>query len=174
MNAGQRSRLTVGVLLVALGVGFLVLQLMPGLADWFRVTLSWPLIIVGVGVLVLVVGLLSAAPETAIGACVVAGIGGILYYQNLTGNWESWAYAWTLIPGFTGVGMVIAGLLGSRVPRSISRGLNQIIASVILFLIFGSIFGPIFGGFSFLGPYWPLLLVAAGLLIIIRALLHRW
>jgi hypothetical protein len=147
---------------------------MPGLADWFRVTLSWPLIIVGVGVLILVVGLLSAAPDAVIGACVVAGIGGILYYQNLTGNWVSWAYAWTLIPGFTGVGMVIAGLLGSRVPRSISRGLNQIIASVILFLIFGSIFGPIFGGFSFLGPYWPLLLVAAGLLIIVRALLRRW
>lgn len=174
MNPGQRSRLAVGVLLVAIGIGFLVLQVVPSLADWFRVTLSWPLIVVGVGILILVVGLLSGAPETATGACVVAGVGGILYYQNLSGNWASWAYAWTLIPGFTGVGMVISGLLGSRVQRSISRGLDQIIASVILFLIFGSIFGPMFGGFSFLGPYWPLLLVAAGLLIIVRALLRRW
>jgi hypothetical protein len=173
MKAGQRSRLAVGVLLVAIGAVFLVLQLMPNLADWFRVTLSWPLIIVGVGALILVVGLLSGAPETAVGACVVAGIGGILYFQNLTGNWVSWAYAWTLIPGFTGVGMVIAGILGSRVPRSIARGLNQIIVSVILFLIFGSIFGPNFGGFSILGPYWPLLLVAAGLLNIARSLLRR-
>jgi len=174
MDAGKRSRLGIGVLLVAVGIAFLVLQLMPNLADWFKVTLSWPLIIVGVGALILVVGLLSGAPETTIGACVVAGIGGILYYQNLTGNWVSWAYAWTLIPGFTGVGMVISGILGSRVSHSISRGLNQIIASVILFLIFGSIFGPMFGGFSFLGPYWPLLLVAAGLLIIVRALVRRW
>jgi hypothetical protein len=174
MNAGKRSRLAVGVLLVAVGVAFLALQVMPGLADWFRVTLSWPLIIVGVGALILVVGLLSGAPETAIGACVVAGIGGILYYQNLTGNWVSWAYAWTLIPAFIGVGMVISGVLGGRVTHSISKGLNQIIVSVILFLIFGSIFGPIFGGFSFLGPYWPVLLIAAGLLVIVRALVHRW
>ena len=174
MNAGQRSRLAMGLLLVAIGIAFLALQVVPGLASWFRVTLSWPLIIVGVGALILVVGLLSGAPETAIGACVVAGIGGILYYQNLTGNWVSWTYAWTLIPGFVGVGMVISGILGSRVTRSISRGLNQIIASVIMFLIFGSIFGPIFGGFSFLGPYWPVLLIAAGLLIIVRTLLRRW
>jgi hypothetical protein len=173
MNAGKRSRLAVGLLLVAVGIAFLALQLMPSLADWFTVTLSWPLIIVGVGVLILVIGLLTGAPETAIGACVVAGIGGILYYQNLTGNWVSWAYAWTLIPGFTGIGMVISGVLGSRVAHSISRGLNQIIASVILFLIFGSIFGPMFGGFTFLGNYWPVLLIAAGLLVIIRAVLRR-
>ena len=174
MGAGKRSRLGLGVLLVAVGIAFLVLQIVPGLASWFTVAVSWPLIIIGVGVLILIIGLLSGAPETAIGACVVAGIGGILYYQNLTGNWVSWAYAWTLIPGFSGVGMVISGILGSRVSRSISRGLNQIIASVILFLIFGSIFGPMFGGFNILGPYWPLLLVAAGLLVIVRAVFHRW
>ena len=174
MNAEKRSRLGLGLILVAVGIAFLVLQIVPGLANWFTVTLSWPLIVVGVGVLILIVGLLSGAPETAIGACVVAGIGGILYYQNLTNNWVSWAYAWTLIPGFSGIGMVISGLLGSRVARSISRGLDQIITSVVLFLIFGSIFGPMFGGFSLLGPYWPLLLVAAGLLIIVRAILHRW
>jgi hypothetical protein len=173
MNAGKRSRLGLGVLLVAIGLAFLALQIVPGLANWFTVTLSWPLIVVGVGVLVLIVGLLSGAPEAAIGACVVAGIGGILYYQNLTGNWVSWAYAWTLIPGFSGVGMVISGILGGRVSHSISNGLNQIIASVILFLIFGSIFGPVFGGFNFLGPYWPLLLVAAGLLVIVRAVFRR-
>jgi hypothetical protein len=163
-----------GVLLVAIGIAFLVLQIVPGLASWFTVTVSWPLIVIGVGVLILIIGLLSGAPETAIGACVVAGIGGILYYQNLTGNWVSWAYAWTLIPGFSGVGMVLSGILGSRVSHSISRGLNQIIASVILFLIFGSIFGPMLGGFNILGPYWPVLLIAAGLLVIVRAVFQRW
>jgi len=35
------------------------------------------------------------------------------------------------------------------------------------------IFGAIFGGFANLGPYWPLLLVAAGLLIGIRTLLRK-
>jgi len=173
MDAGKRSRLGLGVVLVAVGIAFLVLQIVPGLASWFTGTLSWPLIIVGVGAFVLIVGLLSGAPETAIGACVVAGIGGILYYQNLTGDWVSWSYAWTLIPGFAGVGMVISGILKGRVSHSISHGLNQILISVILFLIFGSIFGRMFGGFSYLGNYWPLLLVAAGLLVIVRAIFHR-
>ena len=173
MDAGKRSRLGLGVLLVAVGIAFLAMQIVPGLENWFTVTISWPLIVVGVGVLILIVGLLSGAPETAIGACVVAGIGGILYYQNLTGNWVSWAYAWTLIPGFSGLGMIISGILGSRVSRSISRGLDQIISSVILFLIFGSIFGKMFGGFSYLGNYWPLLLIVAGLLIIVRAVFRR-
>jgi hypothetical protein len=174
MDTSQRSRLAVGLILVVLGVAFLALQFSPNLGQWFQVTVSWPLIVIGVGLMILVIGLLTASPDTANGACVVAGIGGILYYQNLSGNWVSWSYAWALIPGFSGVGMIIAGLLGSKTTRPISRGLNQIITSVILFLIFGSIFGPMFGGFSFLGPYWPLLLVGAGLLIILRSLVRRW
>jgi hypothetical protein len=173
MDAGKRSRLGLGVLLVAIGIAFLVLQIVPGLTNWFNVPYSWPLIVVGVGALILIIGLLSGAPESAIGACVVAGIGGILYYQNSTGDWVSWSYAWTLIPGFAGVGMIISGILGGRVSHSISNGLNQILVCVILFLIFGSIFGRMFGGFRYLGNYWPLLLVVAGLLIIVRAVFRR-
>lgn len=168
MNPNQRNRLTVGLLLVLLGAAFLFVQLYPGVVERLQIQMGWPMIIVGVGAFLLILGLLTGAPETAIGACVVAGIGGILYYQNATNDWTSWSYAWALIPGFGGVGMVVAGLLGSQRPRIIRHGLGQILTSLILFLIFASIFSPLFGGFAWLGVYWPLLLIVAGILIIVR------
>ena len=103
MDSQRRSSLVGGLVLVLLGALFLAVQWLPGLQLWF----SWPLIIIGIGVLLLIVGLLTGVPAMAIPACIVGGIGGLLYWQNATGNWESWAYAWTLIPGFVGVGMVL-------------------------------------------------------------------
>ena len=169
MNSSTRGRLVMGVLLVLIGLGFLALQFSPSLAQWFQVTLSWPLIVVGVGGLLLLIGLLTGAPGMAIPACIVAGIGGILYYQNTTSDWLSWSYAWTLIPGFVGVGMVLAGILGSKEYHIIRRGFSLMILSLILFILFGSFFGV----FSFLGMYWPILVIAAGILIIIRAFFPR-
>jgi len=169
MNAGVRSRLAMGVLLVLIGFVFLALQFSPSLAQWFQVTLSWPMIVVGVGGLLLLIGLLTGAPGMAIPACIVAGIGAILYYQNISNNWMSWSYSWTLIPGFVGTGMLLSGVLGSKEYHIFRRGFSLMLLSLILFIIFGSFFGT----FSFLGAYWPLLLVAAGILIIIRAFFPR-
>jgi hypothetical protein len=169
MNSSARGRLVMGVLLVLIGLGFLALQFSPALAEWFQLTLSWPLIVVGVGGLLLLIGLLTGAPGMAIPACIVAGIGGILYYQNTTNDYLSWSYAWTLIPGFVGVGMVLAGILGSKEYHIVRRGFSLMILSLILFILFGSFFGV----FSFLGVYWPILVIAAGILIIIRAFFPR-
>ncbi len=168
MDHRMRSRIGLGVLLVLLGAGFLAVQFFPGLANWLQLTMSWPLIIVAVGAFILVVGLLSGNPDAAIGACVVAGIGGILYYQNQSNDWGSWAYAWALIPGFNGIGMLFSGLLGGGKHR-LGEGLWQILISAILFAIFSSFLG----GQRWLGPYWPLLLVLAGLIIIVRSFLRK-
>jgi hypothetical protein len=45
--------------------------------------------------------------------------------------------------------------------------LDTIGTSLILFVVFGAFFG----AFKNLGPYWPLLLVAAGILIALRTLI---
>lgn len=168
MDQKMRSRIGLGVLLVLLGAGFLAVQFVPSLADWFQINMSWPLIIVGVGALILVTGLLSGNPDAAIGACVVAGIGGILYYQNNTNDWASWSYAWALIPGFSGFGMLLSALFGGGKHR-LGEGLWQILISAILFAIFSSFLG----GQKWLGPYWPLLLVLAGLIIIVRSFIRK-
>jgi hypothetical protein len=110
--------------------------------------------------------LLVNEPGMAVPACIVAGIGGILYYQNETGDWASWAYAWALIPGFVGVGTILAGLFGGEFRKSLRDGGTLILISVILFAIFSSLLG----GKSYLGVYWPVLIILLGLWLLIRPL----
>jgi hypothetical protein len=168
MKSKRRTGIALGILLVLLGIALVFYQINPTIHDLIRFEFSWPWIIIGVGIFLLVLGLLVGEPDTAIAACIVGGIGGLLLYQNTTGDWKSWSFAWALIPGFVGVGMVLAWILGS--PAQTAReGLQSILVSIILFVIFAAIFG----GLSWLGPYWPLLLVAVGLIIIIRPLFRK-
>ena len=166
MDHRRRSSLVAGLLLILLGVWFMAVQFLPELRAWVYIEYSWPLMIVGLGVLLLVFGLLIGVPAMAVPACIVGGIGGLLYWQNATGNWESWAYTWTLIPGFVGVGIVLSGLLGGEIGQSVRGGAWLILISLVLFTIFGSFLG----GLGLLGPYWPVLLIALGLLVLVRSL----
>lgn len=158
MSASQRSALAGGVILILLGLLFLLGQVAPGLWSWVG-ELTWPLIIVGVGALLLVIGLLTGVPGMAVPACIVGGIGGLLYWQNATGNWGSWSYAWALIPGFAGVGTMLMGLLEGK-GRVVRDGASTLLVSLILFALFAAFFG----GPSFLGTYWPVLLILLGLI----------
>jgi hypothetical protein len=169
MYNNRRTSLAGGLFLILIGAIFLAIQLIPTLQNVIRLDFTWPLIIVIVGLFLLVLGLLVHAPGMAVPATIVAGIGGILYYQNATGNWESWAYIWTLIPGFVGLGTILGGILGMDFRRSIEGGAWLIFISLLMFFIFGSFLG----GPNLLGPYWPLLLVFLGLLILVRPLFRR-
>ena len=167
MDRRRRSSLAGGIVLILLGVLFLAtqLKLLPGL--WLE--FSWPWIVIGVGAFLLVLGLVVGAPEMAVPACIVGGIGALLYWQNATGNWESWAYAWALIPGFVGVGIVLSGLLGGQIRQSLQAGGVLIFISLVLFAVYGSFLG----GRNLLGPYWPVLLILFGLLLLIRPLFRK-
>jgi hypothetical protein len=162
MDRRRRSSMVGGLLLILLGAWFLVSQFLPGLSLEF----SWPWIIIGVGVLMLVIGLLSGEPDMAVPACIVGGIGGLLYWQNATGNWESWAYTWALIPGFVGVGVVLSGLLGGSSGKAARDGGSLILISLALFAVFGSWLG----GLTLFGDYWPVLLILWGLWLLVRPL----
>jgi hypothetical protein len=168
METSRRSGLVGGLILIVVGGAFLAAQFVPGLQVWFRAAESWPLIVIGVGFLLLVLALALNTPPLAVPACIVGGIGCLLFYQNATGNWESWAYAWTLIPGFVGLGVVLAALMQGQSKRGITSGLWQMLISVVAFVIFGS-----FLGLGQISPYWPVLLVLGGLLILGRTLLGR-
>lgn len=167
MVARQRSSIAFGVILVLAGLWFLAVQAVPGLQQWMNVQAGWPLIIVGFAVVFLLFGIIGGIPGMAIPASIIGGIGLLLWWQNATGNWESWAYAWTLIPGFVGVGVIINGLLGHDTRQSITGGAWLIVISAILFLIFGSFLG----GLNLLGPYWPVLIIAFGVLLLVQSLL---
>lgn len=169
MNKSQRSNLTLGVVLVVLGAVFIAANIIPSFHFLLNQVNSWPMIIEAVALGLLLLGLVIGVPDMAVPATIVGGIGGILWWQNLTGNWASWAYAWALIPGFVGVGMLLAKVLGGKDRYNVGSALSAIVSSLVMFVIFGAFFG----GFTWMGPYWPLLLIAAGLLVGIRSFFYR-
>ncbi len=168
MTQKTRSNLAVGIILILVGGLFLTVQIFPDLNNWFWATFDWPFVIIGVGACLLIFGLLVGAPGMAVPAAIVAGIGGILAYQNATGDWGSWSYLWTLIPGFVGVGIMLAALLGDGGREGFRSGLTAIFISAISFLIFSSIFGA-----NLLGDWWPVLLIGLGLWLLIQPLFRR-
>jgi hypothetical protein len=174
MQKRNRTQLVLGILLILVAGWLIATRLFPDLGNIIHLPpFEWPMWVVLVGAMLLVLGLLVGAPGMAVPACIVAGIGGILYYQNATGNWQSWAYLWTLIPGFVGVGTILAGVLGDGFKQSLRHGLNTILVSVVLFAIFSGIFG-VWASF---GPYTQYILIGllflVGIWFIVRAFLRR-
>ncbi|MBC8330498.1 MAG: hypothetical protein H8E28_00805 [Anaerolineae bacterium] len=167
MDRTTRTNLGFGFLLILIGGLFLAIQLVPGL-NWVWSIFTWPMWIVGVGVFLLLLGLLLGAPGMAIPAVIVGGIGGLLYWQNATGNWESWAYAWSLIPGFVGVGLMLASILGEGGKNGFRVGTWMAVISFSVFAVFSGIFGN-----SILGDYWPVGLILFGLWLLVQPLFRR-
>lgn len=169
MNQKRRSNLVMGFLLICVGGLLLAARLVPELRGWLNLW-SWPVYVIAAGAGLFLLGLLLGEPDLAIPACIVAGIGGILYWQNATGQWDTWAFVWTLIPGFAGVGTVLSGLMSTETKRRrlVGEGLQTMLVSAVMFLIFASFFGR-----SLLGEYWPVLLILLGLILMGRVLFQR-
>jgi hypothetical protein len=163
MRKQGRTQLALGVILILLGAWFIAQRTFPEVAAFAALFSDWPFTVIGVGVLLLLLGLILGAPGLAVPAAIVSGIGGILYYQDLTGNWESWSYMWTLIPGFVGVGVLLQGLLGEDTRRNLRHGLNLMVVSAVLFVVFAAFLG----GWNLLGNFGPaVLLILLGLWVL--------
>ena len=161
----NRTNLVLGFLLIVVGGWLIATRQVPALQAWLDNNFVWPMYTIGAGLLILLIGLLTGNPGMAVPASIVAGVGGILYYQEVNNDYSSWSYMWTLIPGFVGVGEILAGLLGDNTRRNLGRGLRKIVISVVLFLVFATLFG----GISILGTYGaPVLIILLGLYILAR------
>ncbi len=171
MSRQKRSDLVIGLILLLIGAWFLTaeLNLLPGLNDLINIEYQWPLVVIGVGVLLFFLGLLARSPGLSVPACIVGGIGGILYWQNATGQWGSWSYLWTLIPAFVGVGIILTTLLGGETRRGYTAGLRLIIISAIMFVIFLMIFS----GQADIIKFWPVLIILLGIWITIQAVIRK-
>ena len=85
----------------------------------------------------------------AIPGSIITTIGLMLFYQNITGHWESWAYGWTVILMSVGLGIFIMGIYGQNEGQR-SAGLRVLRLGLIMFVIFGAFFELIFtSGMSF-------------------------
>ncbi len=163
----NRSTLFLGLLLIVVGGWLIATRQVPSLRE-FTENMSGAMWTVGAGLLILLLGLLTGNPGLAVPASIVAGIGGILYYQDVNNDYASW-YFWMLIPSFVGVGMILAGLLGERTSRNLGRGLRSVATGIVLFLVFGTLFGNL----TILGAYGvPILIILLGLYILARGFLR--
>lgn len=162
----KRSSLAWGFIFIIFGAFLLLNQIVPGL----KLIFDWPWIIMGVGVVFLLLAIFTKNGGLAVPGCIVGGVGAILFYQNLTGNWETWAFAWTLIPGFVGVGIGLASIISpDETPNGLTASLTMVAISLILFFVFG--------GAKFLGIdssiIWPFIIIGFGLILLIKAFLRK-
>lgn len=160
--APKKGNLVFALILIVLGVWFTAVQLYPPVQQIAYGSTTWPFQVIGFGALLALAGLLAWAPGLMIPAAIIAGIGGLLYWQNLTGQWASWAFAWTLIPAFVAVGLLLFGLL-ARKPGAILGAAWTFFGSLVLFGVFGWAFGQL----KLAGMVWPALLILLGLLVLI-------
>jgi hypothetical protein len=152
MEKKQLAIIAAGALAILLGALVIVGSFLPPGSR----LVSWPLIIIGVGAAFLLFG----AGTTAVGLVFPGAI-----VQNLTGWWNSWAFAWALIPGFTGLGLLVFDQLTHASPGVRTTAQILLIASVVLFLVFAAAIGRHAWAWIVLG----VALVAAGVAVVMRA-----
>jgi hypothetical protein len=135
--------------------------------------LGWPLLVIVPGLL-LFAAAVSAGGQGGSAIAVPAGIvtmaGLVLAFQNTTGLWATWAYAWALVaPGGVGVGLVAYGFVtGQR--GVVQAGLPILGIGLGLFLGFGIFFEGVLGlsGPALIGAE---TLLAGGLIVLGAVLL---
>jgi hypothetical protein len=105
----------------------------------------------------------------AIPGSIITTIGLMLFYQNLTGHWESWSYGWTVILMSVGLGIFIMGLWGQNETQR-AAGLRVLRIGLIMFVIFGAFFELIFTAgrpFGLRSVIFPAGLILLGLYLIL-------
>jgi hypothetical protein len=161
----KRDSLIWGILLILLGGAFLVYQLFPDLFAGF----SWPWIMLVIGAIFAIASLVSRVGGLMVPGVILLTLGGIFLYQDSTGNWESWAYIWALLPASAGLGMLIGGLYDREMAQARSAGVWMLGGGLVAFVIFGGFFGLAPG----LVQYWPVLIILVGLWVLFKALRPR-
>ena len=168
------SALGLGVVLIVIGALLFAGQLLGiGIDD-----IGWPAIVIAIGSAVLVLGLFVVREEgVTVGGTIATTVGLVLFYQNSTGHWESWAYAWALVgPAASGMGLVLWGLRTGSFPR-IRNGTWGLLGGLALFVIGFLFFEGIIGisGRRVPLPEWtlPAALIAIGVVVLARGLLAR-
>jgi hypothetical protein len=175
MKAIRPSNVLLGGLFVLLGIIFLIGEL-------FNIRIGhfiWPFFVMGPGVFLFLLSLVfdddTGQALSAVGG-IVTMVGLILFFQNVTGFWGSWTYAWALVaPTGVGVGMFLFALLKNKPElrkesgKVIKVGLSIFVVAAIFFELIIGVSGFGLGRFG-----WPVLLIALGIFFLFRNLSAGW
>ncbi len=158
-----------GVALIAFGLLVLLGQIFARTDFWKNM---WPIFPIALGVIFYVVMFAGGkgAAGFAIPATIITMIGLILLFQNLTGQWETWSYAWALIVFAVGLGIYIMGLYtGKDADKKGGKVVMRV--GLILFLVFGTIMELIFANFmrrDVMKYVFPAIMILLGVFLIFR------
>lgn len=173
-GVGRAAALLVGLAMIGLGGLLLIGQVLQ--LDF--AALLWPLILIGPGVLLFALSLFAdtggGGEALAIVGGIITTIGLILFFQNATGLWATWAYAWALIaPTSIGVSQVVYGLLKGR-HDLVKSGLSVAGVGLVIFLVAGAFFELALNvsglGFSRVG--FPVFLIGLGVVLVVINLIR--
>ncbi|GEM_PF-995188 len=164
------SSLALGIVLVVVGIfAFVVVMAGVDLTQY-----GWPLFVIIPGLTLLVVGFAGVGSVATIPGGIVTMLGLVLAYQNSSGDWPTWAFAWALVvPGGVGLGMYLQALRDHD-QQSLRTGRTLLFISAMIFIIgfvlFESILGISgrdYGGFG--KAALPLLLIVIGIILLVRS-----
>lgn len=125
-------------------IGYGLLSLAAEFVLGWRININWPLafILLGAAFYVLV-GVFSEkwawADMLYIPGSLILALGIIFLLNVLTGDWNSWAYAWLFVVAGLGVGLVFANQKKHYGSWFSIVGLAAIIGGVTLFVLFGAL-----------------------------------
>jgi hypothetical protein len=166
---------------IGLGIALLLLGGVLFLGQLFDIGIDdvgWPAIVIGIGVVILVLGLVVNREQgMVIGGTVVTTVGLVLLYQNNTGNWATWAYAWALVgPAASGLGMTLWGIRtgdATEIRNGTWALLGGLAIFVVGFLFFEGVIG--LSGEPIPLPEWllPAAVIAIGVVILARGIFER-
>jgi len=165
----DRGGLIFGGILIVLGVLFLAERTFGVQFGRF----GWPLFVIVPGVLLMAASLAAGGREgsgLAVAGAITTVVGLVLAFQNATGLWATWAYAWALVgPGATGLGLIFYGVL-KRQPELVSNGIRSLVSGLALFAAFGLFFEGVIGlsGEPFLlgSDLLPIALIGLGVVLL--------
>jgi hypothetical protein len=171
-NNRNLASLLAGVILIGVGLLSVVGQVLDGFHVLDHIWhFTWPFFVIGFGMLFFV-GMFAGGKSTgglAIPGSIITAVGLMLFYQNLTNHWESWAYGWTVILMAVGLGIFIMGAYQDNEDRR-QAGLKVLKLGLVMFVIFGAFFELLFSTFSPFGLrrfVFPLMLIAFGAYLVI-------
>ena len=173
-----------GASVAALGSAILVIGVVAYFLEMASVDVAswlggsgWTLFVIGPGLALLAASLFlrdSAALLTLTGGAVLTTVGGLLLFQDQTDRYDTWAYAWAMIPAAVGAALAVHGL---RFHRSdlVSVGTRMVAVFGVLLIagmwFFETIFQTNQPPFD-LGDNWPLALIALGGVLFVVGLLR--
>ena len=171
------SMAAIGSAIVVIGVLTYFIQMASvDVASWLGGS-GWTLFVIVPGVALLIAAVFlgeKTALIATIAGAVLTTVGGLLLYQDQTAHYESWAYAWALIPGSVGAALAVHGL---RFKRSdlVTVGTRMVAGFGVLLLVGAWFFETIFrtnqAPFD-LGDNWPIALIALGGVLFLAGLLR--